>query len=184
MMAKKEILTAEMRESCKDELKAMTDAAYEDGKRDASLAELARMEAARKEAFEAGALAGSERECERIQAVEAASLPGHEPLIQQLKFDGKTTGPEAAQAVLAAEKTLRDRRLANLKAEAPLPMADAIAPIIPEASEANLPLEDRAKLAWNRQPELREEFTGLGSYLAYLKAEAAGKVKILIKTRQ
>lgn len=47
---------------------------------------------------------GAQRERERIQAVRAQVLPGHEALIEKLAFDGKTTGPEAAVAVLAAER--------------------------------------------------------------------------------
>lgn len=63
--------------------------------------------------------AGAERERARIQAVEAQTLPGHEALIAGLKFDGKTSGPEAAAAVLAAEREQRGKALANLGADAP-----------------------------------------------------------------
>ena len=48
---------------------------------------------------------GAAQERARIQAVRAQTLPGHEALIETLAFDGKTTGPEAAAAVLAAERT-------------------------------------------------------------------------------
>jgi signal peptide peptidase SppA len=73
------------------------------------------------EAFAAGANA----ERDRIQSVEAQALPGHEALIAQLKFDGKTTGPEAAVAVLQAEKTLAADRAKALEAEAPEPISFA-----------------------------------------------------------
>ena len=65
-----------------------------------------------------GREAGATAECERIQAVEAQSMPGHEQLIATLKFDGKTSGPEAAVQVLAAEKAKKGDKLAALQADA------------------------------------------------------------------
>ena len=65
-----------------------------------------------------GREAGATAERERIQAVEAQSMPGHEALIATLKFDGKTSGPEAAVQVLAAEKAKKGDALANLRADA------------------------------------------------------------------
>ena len=58
----------------------------------------------RTESFEAGKAEGltegAEAECERIKAVEKCLVPGAEKLIAELKFDGKTTGGEAATQVL------------------------------------------------------------------------------------
>jgi len=65
-----------------------------------------------------GREAGATAERERIQAVEAQSMPGHEALVATLKFDGKTSGPEAAVQVLAAEKKKKGDTLANLRADA------------------------------------------------------------------
>lgn len=48
--------------------------------------------------------AGAKAERERIQAVRAQSMAGHETLIDTLAFDGTTTGPEAAVAVLQAHR--------------------------------------------------------------------------------
>jgi signal peptide peptidase SppA len=75
-----------------------------------------------------GRLSGAAAELARIQAVEAQALPGHETLIKAIKFDGKTTGPEAAVQVLAAEKALGASRLAALAGDAPKPAAHAITP--------------------------------------------------------
>jgi len=66
------------------------------------------LDAARAEGQAQGRTAGAAAERERIAAVRAQSLPGHEALIEQLAADGKTTGPEAAAAVLAAERSLRE----------------------------------------------------------------------------
>lgn len=70
---------------------------------------------------------GAEAERARIKDVEAQSMPGHEKLIGELKFDGKTTGPEAAVKVLGAEKSVRETRLANIKADAPAPLPAVVA---------------------------------------------------------
>ncbi len=62
----------------------------------------------------------------RIQAVRCQCIPGHEALIEQLAFDGKTTGPEAAAAVLAAEQRLRMVHQAAIASAPP-----AVAAILP-----------------------------------------------------
>lgn len=69
-----------------------------------------------------GRTEGATAERTRIQAVESAALPGHEKLIADLKFDGKTSGAEAALKVLEAEKALRGEELAKLRASAPNPV--------------------------------------------------------------
>jgi|DewCreStandDraft_2_1066082.scaffolds.fasta_scaffold00504_28 hypothetical protein len=107
-----EALTAEFRAELKSEIEALEQAAYERGKAD-----------------------GSTAERERIKSVEAQAVPGHEALIAELKFDGKTTGPEAAVKVLAAEKEKRAKTLADLRADAPAPVPHAEAPAPADAPE-------------------------------------------------
>ncbi len=69
-----------------------------------------------------GRTEGAAAELARIQSVEKVALPGHEKLVAGLKFDGKTTGPEAALKVLEAEKELRGKELAQMRTEAPKPV--------------------------------------------------------------
>lgn len=80
------------------------------------------------ENFDAAFEAGARYERERIQAIEEAALPGHEALIASLKWDGKTTGAEAALAVVKAEKEQaaqrKDRLLANHAPAAPFAVSD------------------------------------------------------------
>jgi signal peptide peptidase SppA len=47
---------------------------------------------------------GAAGERDRIAAVRAQALPGHEGLIEKLAADGQTTGPEAAVQVIAADR--------------------------------------------------------------------------------
>jgi hypothetical protein len=65
--------------------------------------------------------AAATEERERIKAVEAQGLPGHESLIATLKYDGKTTGAEAALQVLNAERTARGNKLKEVREDAPTP---------------------------------------------------------------
>ncbi|MGH7419803.1 MAG: S49 family peptidase [Candidatus Rokuibacteriota bacterium] len=85
-------------------------------------------EALRAEGHAAGLTEGAAQERERIRAVQAQCMPGHEALIEQLKFDGKTTGPEAAVQVLAAEKQRSQAHLADIRAEAPTPLPPSLEP--------------------------------------------------------
>jgi len=121
---------------------------------------------------------GAAAERQRIQDVEAQCLPGHTALIAELKFDGKTTGPEAAQRVLAAEKAAREKHAADLRADAPtpLPFAGAAPPAPP--STANLPLDKRCAAQWDQEPALRDEFSSLAAYVAFEQARVDGTAKI------
>lgn len=72
---------------------------------------------------------GAETERQRIAAVRAQTMPGHEALIEQLAADGSTTGPEAAVQVLAAERARQatagqERLQAALQPMAFAPAAD------------------------------------------------------------
>jgi len=62
--------------------------------------------------------AGAKAEQQRIADVRAQAIPGHEALIETLAFDGKTTGAEAAMAMVGAEKSLREKALAEITGEA------------------------------------------------------------------
>lgn len=138
-----------------------------------------------------GQAAGAAGERARIQAVEAQALAGHDDLIAALKFDGKTTGPEAAAAVLGAERQLRTRAAADLAADAPKPVqvtgtpqADpgaAAAAKAAAAEEAALPLEARCEAQWTRDAAVRQEFGTLSAFMAYTRAAEAGRVKRLTK---
>jgi signal peptide peptidase SppA len=67
-----------------------------------------------------GRAEGAAAERDRIAAIEDvfAGYAGNDALLASLKADGKTTGPEAAVALLAAEKGKKADRLASLRADA------------------------------------------------------------------
>lgn len=122
-------------------------------------------------------------ECDRIQGVYEQSVPGHEDLITSLMFDGKTDAGMAAVKIIQADKQTRKDVVADLEADAPAPVnhVDAPPPKLKETKiDPNLPIEERCKIAWDKDPELRAEM--MNDFDAYLEGERAdegGQVKIL-----
>lgn len=80
------------------------------------------------EATAAATAAGAAAERQRIADVRAQTLPGHEKLVETLAFDGKTTGPEAAMAVMAAERARVASAAAAHAADAPQAAPHSAAP--------------------------------------------------------
>jgi len=71
---------------------------------------------------------GATNEQARIKAVREQAMPGHEALIEKFAADGKTTGAEAAIAVLAAEKAARTTAAQAHAADAPRAAPTSAAP--------------------------------------------------------
>lgn len=69
---------------------------------------------------------GAQQERDRIAAVRAQSIPGHEALVAQMELDGTSTGADAALAIVAAEKQARQRQAEQFLAggNPPVPPAD------------------------------------------------------------
>lgn len=139
------------------------------------------------ESFRAeGRIQGAENERKRIQAVEEQNMPGHEALIAELKFDGTTSGPEAAVKVLAAEKQKNSNYLQNLKNDAPKPAPVSEAPAVTTSDKPKAAVEDesdeetkaRCEENWKNVPSLREEFINVDGYIAFEKANKKGLVRI------
>lgn len=135
------------------------------------------------ELIEALRAEGANAERARIQAIEAQAMPGHDALIAELKFDGKTTGPEAAVRVVAAEKASRASMLAAIRADAPAPVPFAPAPESAPAvaDEASLPLEKRCAAKWEKNAELRTEFSSLEAFTAFERASVSGLAKVFAR---
>lgn len=129
---------------------------------------------------------GAAAERARIQAVEEQSLAGHEALIAGLKFDGKTSGPEAAAQVLAAERKSRATAASALAADAPAPLPVASVPAFESQAgeDTSLPVEDRCKAKWEASAEIRKEFSSLKAFTAYVSASERGVARIMSKSKQ
>lgn len=145
------------------------------------------IEKGKAEGIAEGKIEGAKMERERIRNVEAQLIPGHEKLIETLKFDGETTGEQAAVKILQAEKELRLTVSAQLTQDAPPAVAAVAAPEVEDSGKVdkNLPIEKRAQAEWDKNPDLRAEFmNNFDAYLAFEKANEAGQVRILRKSRQ
>lgn len=77
------------------------------------------------EAIATAQTAGATAELQRIKDVRAQLIPGHEATIEKLAFDGKSTGADAAMAMVAAEKGLREAAASDLDKDA----NQALAPV-------------------------------------------------------
>ena len=137
------------------------------------------IEKALEENQDAAKAEGARAERERIKSVKEQLIPGHEDLIEDLMFDGETSGPEAAVKILAAEKKLRNDVINDHRSDAP--------DIVPEpsidqdvaAQNENLPIDEQAKIEWNKDAGIRKEFGGdYEGFLAYFEAEKKGLLKI------
>lgn len=129
---------------------------------------------------------GASAERERIQAVEAALIPGHEALVATLKFDGVSSGGDAAMAVNLAERTLRSRAATAQASDAPQPVPVASAPAYEapqgaEPSDKHLPLAERCKARWDASADLQREFGSLASYTSFVRASERGIARIMNK---
>lgn len=119
---------------------------------------------------------GAKAERERIEGVLGQALPGHEPLVQRLAFDGSTTPDQAAVAVLAAEKALRAAKREEFAADAIAPVAAPAAPTAPPK-----PADPTTREEFEKDSALVQEFGDFDTYNAYLKATSAGLVRIMKK---
>lgn len=135
-------------------------------------------EALIKEGHQAGLEAGATAERQRIQDVEAQHMPGHEALIASLKFDGKTSGAEAAVQVLNAERGKLGAHATALRSDAVKPVQQAAAPEESAASASADP-EAEIKATWDKDASIRAEFGTFETYKAYATALASGQVKTL-----
>ena len=127
-----------------------------------------------------GRAQGAQAERDRVLAVQAQALAGHEALIAGLVADGVTSGPQAAMAVLAAERAQGADRARALYDEAPPPVPFAAAPDADSerAAEDSLPIEQRCAARWERDAALHEEFATVEAYTAYVRAVDSGRARI------
>jgi len=125
---------------------------------------------------------GADTERRRIQAVRDQSMPGHEKLIDELMFDGSTTGEQAAVKILQAEKKMREQMKTDLADDAPDAIEQPPTDNVDTVNDEHLPIDKRCEARWEKDKELQKEFMGdFDGYLAYEKALDAGKVKVLNK---
>lgn len=94
------------------------------------------------EGMEKGKLSGAESERNRIKSVEQQMIPECKDLVESLKYDGKTTGPEAAIRVLQEYKKFKENRHEDLLEDGKkAKVKDANPPEIEKVKEVNAATE-------------------------------------------
>jgi signal peptide peptidase SppA len=123
---------------------------------------------------------GATAERERIQACEAASLPGHEKLVDSMKYDGKSQDSDVALAIVGEERKFREKHLKDFTGDAPkvVPLAAVPEYEKPTCDDKSMPIDERAKASWDTDKKIRDEFVTFDGYLAFMKADEAQKIKV------
>lgn len=109
------------------------------------------IQAGRAEGIEAGAQA----ERDRLVSIEAATLPGYEAIAAEARADGKTTGPQVAMKIVAAQRAEQSSQLGKIRAQAPA----AVAASSPPNTDETLDAAGRTKKASALAAEKKMDFT-------------------------
>lgn len=123
--------------------------------------------------------AGVEHERSRLAAIEDATLPGHEDLAADAKFNSPVSLTEFLQMQTSAEKSLRKSRRDALDSD-----ESAVSGLRSTHRTANpsghpqpqaRTREERWLAEWNASSRLQAEFAEAGDFIAFKKRDVAGK---------
>jgi hypothetical protein len=133
-------------------------------------------DAARAEGLAAGCDDGLQqgRDAERSRVLEILTANGAWAIKLQAVQEGWEP-KEAFKAMLDQQETEKAQALAELAKAAPPVVGQEVETI---TVDAGLPLEQRAKQEWDKDPKLIQEYKQFETYLAFRRAEEAGLVKI------
>jgi len=118
-------------------------------------------------------------ERERIKGVAGQMLPGHENIINEMMFDGKSTAGDAAIRINAEQQKALKTAATEFAGDLNAGVDRVDTPDVTKTSANTKPLEEQAKETWDKDPNVRAEFgDNYASYLSYMKAAKDGRVKI------
>ena len=125
---------------------------------------------------------GAQAEASRVADVRTQLVPGHEALIETLAADGKTTGAEAAQAIIKAENKARGDAAADLDDESNSG-AEVVVDAPGKVTATDGPVTaDKIQAEWDADASLQAEFSGdFDAYSALRTAQGDGLVKVSTK---
>ncbi len=134
------------------------------------------VESLREEGKKEGLQAGMKAERARIAGIREAAFEDMEELTAKFVEDGVSV-EDATRRFNEREKERKADKLADLQKSAP----KTTGPGTPEEEEggSNLSVEEKAKREFAKSAELQDEFGSEGIYVAFMKADAEGRVKIL-----
>lgn len=117
----------------------------------------------------------------RIAAIDEIAMEAHADLVAAAKADGRSA-EQLALDIVKADKAAGGNHLKILRsadAAAGVPAAPSSEPVVSGKHEGGTP-EEQAEAAWDSDANLRAEFKGKKEdYLAYAKAESAGRARTL-----
>lgn len=116
----------------------------------------------------------------RCAAIMDAATPDARALAQMAINEGWTAEAfaQAQTAAQAMAQAMAQRQgLAGFQGSMPAPVAGADAP----ADASSLPPEERARAEWDRNAKLRAEYGSIERYVAFLKAEQRGAIRLISK---
>ena len=133
--------------------------------------------AAKQDAHQAGVQAERARVAGIQQAF--ASVWGEQPPASEGKIrDGFI---ELGTSVDDAARMFKERKLTVLTEAAPKTAGGGNETVQTTVDLSALPLEERCKVEWDKEPNIRAEFGRLSTYVAFQQASEKGRVKILKK---
>lgn len=134
-------------------------------------------------AVKAATESGAKAERERVAAIRAALIPGHEAIIEAMCADPTKTELDAHRAQAAAERGVRTAAVDALKADEKkvegLKSETAPADLKAKKPGDGLEGEPKWKAEWDGSAKLQSEFKTQADYLALMRAEANGIVRRL-----
>ena len=131
---------------------------------------------------------GAKAERERVSAIRAALIPGHEKIIEAMAADPTKTEVDALRAMAAAEREVRaaaktaldddETKVKGLRSEhGPANGQESE----PKKTAKVAQTADGWKAEWAASEDLQAEFKTEGAYVAFKAAEKAGSVRVLNK---
>lgn len=127
---------------------------------------------------------GASAERERIKGVESAALPGHDAIVDEAKWDGKSTGPDVALRIVSAERGRRESIAGQIRGDGvPTPIDGSPAPdeTITDYSQI-ADIGERAKAMWDDDAEYKgrkaRSFASVDAFTAFVKASETGRIRM------
>lgn len=124
---------------------------------------------------------GAKAELNRVKSVKDQMLAGHEDLVNELMFDGVTTGEQAAIKIINAERDSRDKVLSELKEDAEEPLDDVQTDTVEPKKESGdfANAEEEAAHLWENDSKIRKEFDNdKDAFVAFHVNMSKGLIKI------
>jgi hypothetical protein len=122
-------------------------------------------------------------ERERILDIENSTPPGYDEIVAKAKADGKSTAADVALAIVREQKAKGVKVIENLAADEKAVKGLRSEPANGEGEKPVAPAAATDEAGWKKEftasEALQGEFRTVEAYVAFKKAKAEGRVRIL-----